>query len=85
MRLLAPVIEKSKLKNKDMVTLMEANFNRALDAKYALFNDQLWSVFAHPLKELESDHIVSTLYQVKALVENYGTPYSSADVVFKGN
>ena len=77
MRLMAPVIEQSKLKDKDMVTLMAANFDKALDAKYALYNNFLWSVFTHPLKELQSKQIVDAFYQVKTLVKNYGTTYNS--------
>ena len=68
-----------------MVTLMAANFDKALDAKYALYNNFLWSVFTHPLKELESKQIVDAFYQVKTLVENYGTSYTSSNLVFSGN
>jgi hypothetical protein len=85
MRLMALVIEQSKLKDKDMVTLMAANFDKALDAKYALYNNFLWSVFTHPLKELEPKQIVDAFYQVKTLVENYGTSYTSSNLVFSGN
>ncbi len=85
MRLMAGVIEQSKLKQQDLVKLMEANFDRALDAKYALSNGVLWSVFAHPLRELEKEQVVDALYQVKNLVNNYGSTYTSTDFVFGGN
>ena len=85
MRLMAGVIEQSKLKEDDLVVLMEANFDRALDAKYALSNNVLWSVFAHPLKELEKEQAIDALYQVKNLVNNYGSSYTSTDFVFGGN
>ncbi len=85
MRLMSPVIDQEKLKADDFILLMEANFDRALDVRYALFNGVLWSVFIHPLKELESNQLTSALYQVKALVDNYGTSYSSSEIVFGGN
>ena len=82
MRLMAGVIEQAKLKEEDLVVLMEANFDRALDAKYALSNNVLWSVFAHPLRELEKEQAIDALYQVKNLVNNYGGTYTSTDFVF---
>ncbi len=85
MRLMAGVIEQAKLKEEDLVVLMEANFDRALDAKYALSNNVLWSVFAHPLRELEKEQAIDALYQVKNLVKNYGGTYTSTDFVFGGN
>ena len=73
MRLMAGVVEQSK---------MQANFDKALDAKYALSRGVLWSVFAHPLKELDQEQVVDALYQVKNLVNNYGTTYTSTDFIF---
>ena len=36
MRIMAPVAEETKLTEEDLKKLMESNFDRALDAKYAL-------------------------------------------------
>ena len=80
----AGVIEESKLKEEDLKTMMEANFDRALDAKYALSNGVLWSVYAHPLKELQKEQLIDAIYQVKNLVNNYGTSYTSTDFIFGG-
>lgn len=82
MRLMAGVVEQSKIESDEMVTLMQANFDKALDAKYALSRGVLWSVFAHPLKELQKEQVIDALYQVKNLVNNYGTTYTSTDFVF---
>ena len=51
MRIMSPIIEQKKLAYTDMLKLMEANFHSALDVKYAISDDILWSVFIHPLKE----------------------------------
>lgn len=85
MRLMAPVVEESKLKEEDLQKLMESNFDRALDAKYAISNGILWSVFAHPLRELYKDQVIDAFNQVRNLVYNYGTSYSSTTVVFGGD
>lgn len=85
MRLMSPVQEESKLTSDDLTTLMKANYDRALDAKYAISNGILWSVYAHPLKELTKEQLIDALYQVKNLVNNYGTTYTSTDFVFGGD
>ena len=82
MRLMAGIMEESKVKAEELKKMMEANFDRALDAKYALSNGVLWSVYVHPLKELQKEQLIDALYQVKNLVNNYGTTYNSADFIF---
>jgi len=85
MRLMAGVIEESKMSKEDLVKVLEANYDKALDAKYALSNEVLWSVFTHPLRELSPEQVVDALNQVRNLVNNYGTTYTSTDLVFGGN
>ena len=82
MRLMAPVVEEKELAEQDLKILMEANFDRALDAKYAVSNGVLWSVYAHPLKELYKEQVIDAFNQVRNLVYNYGTSYTSTIMVF---
>lgn len=85
MRLMAGIVETEKLSKEDLDILMEANYDRALDAKYAISDKILWSVYVHPLRELHEKQVVDALYQVFALVKNYGTSYASTDMIFGGN
>ena len=85
MRLMSPIIEEEKLSNEDLKILLSSNFDRALDAKYAISNGVLWSVYAHPLKELYKEQVIDSFNQVRNLVYNYGTSYSSTTVVFGGD
>lgn len=85
MRLMSPIVEESKLTEKDLKVLLASNFDRALDAKYAISNGILWSVYAHPLKELYKDQIIDSFNQVRNLVYNYGTTYTSTTMVFGGD
>ncbi len=85
MRLMAGVVKESDLSQTDLATVLEANFDRALDAKYALSDGVLWSVFTHPLKELEKEQVIDAFYQVKNLVNNYGSTYNSTDFLFGGS
>lgn len=84
MRIISAVSEEKKLKQKDLQTVLSANFDRALDAKYAIYNGYLWSVFTHPLAELQEDQFKDTLLQVVTLANNFGTSYSSTDLIFGG-
>jgi hypothetical protein len=82
MRIMAPVGE---LRVKDasfLALLLRANFDRALDAKYALRNKELWSVFMHPLSTIAPDDLGTFVDQVVRLVKNTGTTYASSDLVF---
>jgi len=82
MRIMSPIIEQKKLAYADMLKLMEANFHTALDVKYAISDDVLWSVFIHPLRELDKDEVLSAINQVYAAAVTYGTTYSSTGLTF---
>ncbi len=82
MRIMTPITSQEDLTTKDMQTLLEANFHTALDVKYALSNKLLWSVFIHPLKQLNKDQIIDAINQVYAAALTYGTTYNSTGLVF---
>jgi hypothetical protein len=82
MRLMAPVGELRELDSAVLQVLLQANYDRALDAKYALRGLEVWSVSVHPLATLAPDDFASFLEQVVKLVKNTGTTYASSDLVF---
>lgn len=84
MRVMTPIIEEENLDTEDLKTLLEANFDRALDAKYSLYQGFLWSSFTHPLQELTVEQFKDALKQVATLADSYGDSYSSTDLVFGG-
>jgi hypothetical protein len=84
MRIMAPVGELKSLETPVLQMLLEANYDRALDAKYALRGKELWSVSVHPLATLAPDDFASFLDQVVRLVKNTGSTYASSDLVFGG-
>jgi hypothetical protein len=85
MRVVSPVIEFKDLTKELMLASLAANFHTALDVKYALSEEVLWSVFIHPLKELSDDQLKNALLQVYNAAENFGTTFSSTDLVFPGS
>ncbi len=84
MRVMTPVVEATALGKDDLHVLLAANFDRALDAKYAIAQDLLWAVFMHPLQQLADDQFFDAVQQVAALADNYGTSYASSPLVFGG-
>ena len=52
MRIMIPVITLDPDDHDLMLTLLSANFDRAMDAKYAVHEDMVWSSFLHRLSRL---------------------------------
>lgn len=82
MRIMALVGDKQTL-SVNLDVLMQANFDRALDARYALFQGKLWATYLHPLRTLTESELASALAQVANLVKTYGTTYSSSNLHFQ--
>lgn len=82
MRALVPVASAEALAHEDLQRLLQANFDTALDARYAIANGRLWSVFIHPLRELQRDQLLSGLAQTVTLARTYGTLYASGATSF---
>lgn len=82
MRIVAPVIPASELSAQEIQAVLLANFHTALDARYALSDDTIVSMFVHPLASLDEDYLRSALSQVSTLADNFGTTYSSGDIGF---
>ena len=84
MRILSPVADVDSVPSDRWPIMMAANFDRALDARYCVKEDTLWSAYLHPLAQLDGNQFLYSLRQVVTLVKNYGTTYSSGDLVFQG-
>lgn len=85
MRIIAPIVETKELEEEQLLNMLVANFHSALDVKYALSDEIIWSVYIHPLKELTDHQVLDAIDQVYSAAANFGTSYSSTDLVFPGN
>ncbi len=63
---------------------MQANFDTALDARYAIAKATLWSTFIHPLRSLDDEALLKGLGQVVNLANTFGSTYSSGLLIFGG-
>ena len=84
MRIIAPIIEASRLDEDLLLDCMTANFHSALDVKYAISDGILWSVYIHPLSPLNEEQVKSAVEQVFLAAATFGTSFSSTPLLFGG-
>ena len=84
MRILSPVARVADLQPEVMAVLLEANYHRALDARYATSDGIVYAVYIHPLGALENAQVRSGIEQVANLVRTFGSTFSSTDLSFGG-
>jgi len=84
MRILVPVSKLEDLDNGILKRLMQANFDSALDARYAIAQSILWSAYIHPLSPLNAKQFIEGIGQVVNLRNTFGGSYSSGALVFGG-
>ena len=82
MRIMSPVVDAAGLDNQTLRIILEANFDRTLDGRYAIWKGQVWSVYLHPLSSLTQQQFDAAVEQVIRLRQNFGTTYASSDLVF---
>ncbi len=84
MRVMSPVRPLEKVTDDEMKRTMQANFDSALDARYAVAKGLLWGTFIHPLKELHPRQFISGIGQTINLVKTFGKTFSSGAMTFGG-
>jgi hypothetical protein len=84
MRILVPISYVEGVDPDLLMRLMQANFDTALDARYAIAQGILWSTFIHPLSPLTDEQFLSGAGQAVNLAVNFGTTYSSGGLAFGG-
>lgn len=52
MRIIMPIGDADEIDKESLLRMMQANFDSALDARYAIAQGSLWGVFIHPLGSL---------------------------------
>ena len=84
MRLMTPAADAKALAVSAVERALQANFDTALDARYAIAHGLVWSVFIHPLPTLTEADFASALRQVVTAAETFGSSYSSGELHFRG-
>lgn len=84
MRAMVPIRSADEISREELLRLMQANFDSALDARYAVAKGRLWGVFIHPLSSLRRDQLLSALVQTINVARTYGDTYTSGALTFGG-
>ena len=84
MRAMVHIGSAADLSPEDILRMMQANFDSALDARYAVANGSLWATFIHPLSPLEKNQFISGLAQTVNIAQTYGTLYSGGALLYGG-
>jgi hypothetical protein len=84
MRAMVPIRAADGLEPEELMRLMQANFDTALDARYAVAQGRLWGVYIHPLSPLRRDQFISGIAQTVNVARSYGQTYSGGAEVFGG-
>ncbi len=84
MRVLVPVENANTLSSDLLQRLMQANFDSALDARYAVANGVVWATYIHPLSALNDRQFISGVGQTVNLARTFGTTFSSGALMFGG-
>ncbi|MEO1065904.1 MAG: hypothetical protein AAFW47_00860 [Pseudomonadota bacterium] len=84
MRVMVRVRSSENLTKDDLMRISQANLDSALDARYAVGRGVLWATYIHPLSSLHQNQFIEAIGSTVNLAANYGTTYSSGQVVFGG-
>jgi hypothetical protein len=82
MRAMVPIRSVEGLDEADLMRMMQANFDSALDARYAVAEGRVWATYIHPLSPLEDAQLISGIGQTVNAALTYGTLFSSGGVQF---
>jgi len=84
MRIVIGITEQDTLTPELMTRILQANFDSALDARYALAQGHLWATFIHPLSSLSDEDFISGFSQTITLFLTFGTTFTSGALVYGG-
>lgn len=84
MRIMTPVINLADLDGAQLMRSLQANFDSALDARYAVANELVWATYIHPLSPLLEGQFLSAVAQTYTAAETFGTTYTSGALTYGG-
>ncbi len=82
MRAMVPIRSVEAMTEAELMRVLQANFDTALDARYAVAQGRLWSVYIHPLSPLKKDQLISGIGQTVNVARTYGGLYSGGATLF---
>lgn len=84
MRIMTPIARTDAIDIAIVQRMLQANFDAVLDARYAVANGVVWSVFIHPLPPMDEAQLANAIGQVYIAAATFGTTYTSGALVYGG-
>lgn len=84
MRIMSPIARADALDEEILQRMLQANFDAALDARYAIANGIVWSVFIHPLPPMDEAQFANAVSQVFVAASTFGSAYTSGALIYGG-
>jgi hypothetical protein len=84
MRIMTPIARTDALDGETVQRMLQANFDAVLDARYAVANGIVWSVFIHPLPPMDEAQLANAIAQVYIAAATFGSTYTSGALVYGG-
>ena len=84
MRIMVGIAPAADLDQTLLYRMMQANFDSALDARYAIARDILWATFIHPLSPLTDRQFLEGLGQTVNVARTFGSTFTSGALTFQG-
>lgn len=84
MRAMVSIRSVDGMSPEDLERVMQANFDTALDARYAVANGRLWGVYIHPLSPLRTEQLISGIGQTVNLALTYGGLFTGGALSYGG-
>ena len=81
-RIVSPIVKVSEVSQEVLIIALQANYHSALDARYAIGDDVVYSAFIHPLSLLTIEELQSAIRQVSTAALTFGDTYSSGALSF---
>ncbi|MDX2298182.1 MAG: hypothetical protein NW204_00500 [Xanthomonadaceae bacterium] len=84
MRIMSPIARADALDEEILQRMLQANFDAVLDARYAIANGIVWSVFIHPLPPMDEAQFANAVSQVFVAASTFGSAYTSGALIYGG-
>ena len=79
-----PIADANELEEEVLYRMLQANFESALDARYAIAQGLVWVAYIHPLSSVTETDLVLALAQTYNAAATFGTSYSGGLFQFGG-
>ncbi|MHC5028226.1 MAG: hypothetical protein ACYTGR_15850 [Planctomycetota bacterium] len=83
MRIMVPVARVDRSEVDLLWVLLLANYDRALDAKYAVYENLVWATWSRRLSWSDAVEVEAAITDVICLARNTGSTFATGDVVYR--